>query len=182
MRTSRSALCLAVVAMWAAGPVLDARQAGSAPVVVFETAKGVFEVEFFPADAPKSVAHIIGLVEKRFYRGQRIHRVTAGLVQFGDPQTRDMTKRDWWGRAGSGRTVGVAEFSKRSHTRGMVSLAHSGNAVNADSQLFILKAASTNLDGKHAIVGRVTRGMDVVDRLAVADVLKQVTLKGGGRP
>ena len=180
MRTSQSFLCLAILALWAALPA--ARQRAPAPVAVFETAKGVFEIEFFPAEAPKSVAHIVALVERRFYRGQRVHRATAGLVQFGDPQSRDMTRRDAWGRAGSGRTIGVAEFSKRTHARGIVSLAHPGNAANADSQLFIVKANAPAYDGQYTIVGRVTRGMDVVDRLAVADVLKQVTLKGAGRP
>ncbi len=170
----RLSLLLALLAIAQAVP--DARQA-TPPVAVFETAKGVFEIEFFPADAPKSVAHLVSLIEKRFYRGQRVHRVTAGLVQFGDPQSRDMTRRDYWGRAGSGTSIGVAEFSKRSHTRGIVALAHSGNAAYADSQMFIVKAAAPSYDGKYTIVGRVTRGMDVVDKLAVADVLKQVSMK-----
>jgi peptidyl-prolyl cis-trans isomerase B (cyclophilin B) len=53
-------------------------------------------------------------------------------------------------------------------------MAHSGNPANADSQMFILKTATPAYDGKHVIVGRVVQGMDVVDRLAVGDVLKQV--------
>jgi len=171
----RLVLLLACVVLLPVVPA--ARQAAPAPVAVFETAKGVFEIEFFPQDAPKSVAHLVGLVEKRFYRGQRIHRVTASLVQFGDPQTRDMTRRDYWGRGGSGNSIGVAEISKRTHARGTVALAHSGNPAYADSQLFILKAAVPSYDGKYTIVGRVTRGMDVVDKLAVTDVLKQVTIK-----
>jgi cyclophilin family peptidyl-prolyl cis-trans isomerase len=62
-------------------------------------------------------------------------------VQFGDPQTRDMTKQAWWGRgfdAGSGRSIGVAEFNnKRQHKVGSVSMAHAGDAREADSQMFI---------------------------------------------
>jgi cyclophilin family peptidyl-prolyl cis-trans isomerase len=154
-----------------------ARQAAPAPVAVFETAKGAFEVEFFPQDAPKSVAHLTGLIQKRFYRGQRVHRVTPSLVQFGDPATRDMTRRDYWGGGGSGRPIGVAEFSKRTHARGIVALAHSGDAARADSQMFILKVATPAYDGKYTIVGRVVSGMGVVDKLAVTDVLKQVALK-----
>jgi cyclophilin family peptidyl-prolyl cis-trans isomerase len=147
------------------------------PQLVIESAKGTIEVVLFQQDAPKSVAHLLGLVKRNFYRGQRIHRVERTLVQFGDQVSRDMSRRDWWGRAGSGTPIGVAEFSKRSHTRGAVSLAHSGNPSNADSQLFIVKVASAGLDGKHVIVGQVTRGMDVVDRLQVADLLKSVTLR-----
>jgi peptidylprolyl isomerase len=98
-------------------------------------------------------------------------------VQFGDPATRDMTRRDYWGGGGSGRPIGVAEFSKRTHARGIVALAHSGDAARADSQMFILKVATPAYDGKYTIVGRVVSGMGVVDKLAVTDVLKQVALK-----
>jgi cyclophilin family peptidyl-prolyl cis-trans isomerase len=160
-----------------AGAARQAAPAQAAPVAVFETAKGVFEVEFFPQDAPKSVAHLTGLIQKRFYRGQRVHRVTASLVQFGDPTTRDVSRRDYWGSGGSGQSIGVAEFSKRTHARGIVALAHSGDAARADSQMFILKAPTPAYDGKYTIVGRVVRGMDVVDKLVVTDVLKQVTLR-----
>lgn len=173
----RRALILPLVCL-AFGLVLpEAKQAAPAPVAVFETARGVFEIEFFPQDAPKSVAHLIALIEKRFYRGQRVHRVTSGLVQFGDPTTRDMSRRDSWGRTGSGKAIGVAEFSKRTHARGVVSLAHAGNAAYADSQIFIVKTAAPPYDGKYTVVGRVTSGMDVVDKLVVTDVIKQVSMK-----
>jgi cyclophilin family peptidyl-prolyl cis-trans isomerase len=151
-----------------------------APVAVFETVKGAFEIEFFPADAPKSVAHLTRLVDRAFYRGQRIHRVTASLVQFGDPQSRNMTLRDHWGRQGSGTPIGAAEISKRSHTRGMVALAHSGNPAYADSQIFILKANVPAYNGQYTIVGRVVRGMDVVDKLQVPDMIKMSSIKGEG--
>src|SRR5919106_1602222 len=85
------------------------RSPGAGPIIVFETAKGTFEMETYPNEAPKSVAHILQLVKRNFYNGLRIHRVEPGfVVQFGDPQTRDMTKRDAWGTRGSGRAIGVA--------------------------------------------------------------------------
>ncbi|MBI2833281.1 MAG: peptidylprolyl isomerase, partial [Acidobacteria bacterium] len=83
---------------------LDAGQAPASkgPVLVIDTAKGTIEFETYPEEAPKTVEHIVGLVKKGFYNGQRFHRVVPGFViQVGDPQTRDMTKRDMWGR-GSG--------------------------------------------------------------------------------
>lgn len=172
--------CLLLIVMCLAAVVaLEAGRGGAAqdgPGMVIETPKGEFEIRFFAADAPKSVAHILGLARRNFYRGQRIHRVERSLVQFGDRVSRDMTRRDWWGRAGSGNRIGVAEFSKRSHVRGAVSLAHSGNPANADSQMFILKTASPALNGEHVVIGEVVRGMDVVDQLEVADLLKQVTV------
>lgn len=150
----------------------------SGPVLLMDTAKGAIQIQLFPADAPKSVEHILGLVKSNFYRGLRIHRVTATIVQWGDPKSRDMSLKDYWGSGGSGKPVGVAEFSKkRTHLRGTVALAHAGRAEIADSQLYIMKAASPGLDGKHVIIGQVTSGMDVVDRLAVADVIKNITVK-----
>src|SRR6187402_997328 len=87
--------------------------ASADPVVVFETVKGTIEIQFFAADAPKSVEKILALVKSNFYRGQRIHRMTASLVQWGDPQSRDMSRRDWWGTSSSGKIIGVAELSKK---------------------------------------------------------------------
>ena len=177
------ATAMAVLAI--AGAPLQRRAAPApapaGPIVTIDTAKGAFVIQFFPADAPKSVEHLVALVKRNFYRGQRIHRVEASLVQFGDPTSRDVSRRDWWGRAGSGEPIGVAEFNKRKHVRGTVALANTGNAKSADSQLYICKAAMPSLDGKYVIVGQVIKGMEVVDRLQIADVLKNVTLTEAGR-
>jgi peptidyl-prolyl cis-trans isomerase B (cyclophilin B) len=152
--------------------------AASGPVLLMDTAKGAIQIQLFTADAPKSIDHVLGLVKTNFYRGLRIHRVTASIVQWGDPMSRDMSRKDYWGSGGSGKPVGVAEFSKRrTHQRGTVALAHAGRAEIADSQLYILKAAQPGLDGKHVIIGQVTSGMDVVDKLAVADVVKNITVR-----
>lgn len=149
------------------------------PVLVIETAKGTIEIQLLASEAPKSVEHILALAKRNFYRGQRFHRVTETLAQFGDPTSRDMSRIDYWGTGGSGRPIGVAEFSKRlSHQRGTVALAHGGSPLAADSQLYIMKAASPSLNGKHVIVGRVTAGMPVVDRIVKTDRLVNVSLKG----
>lgn len=153
----------------------------AAPVMVLETVKGTIEIQLFPNDAPKSVEHIVGLVKRSFYRSQRVHRVEASLVQFGDPQSRDMTQQGSWGTGSSYNPIGVAEISKRSHVRGTVGLANSGNAKLADSQLYIMKAPSPSLNGKHAIVGQVIKGMEVVDKLQYADMIKMVTIREAGQ-
>ncbi len=168
-------MCL--LAMVAAAGAQRAGGAAAGPKLIVETAKGVVEIQFYQADAPKMVEQILGLAKRNFYRGQRFHRVERTLVQFGDPVSRDVSRRDWWGRSGSGNAIGVAEFSKRTHVRGTVSMAHPGNPANADSQMFILKMAVPSYDGKHVIIGQVTRGMDVVDQIAVGDVLKQVRIE-----
>jgi len=148
------------------------------PVLVLETVKGVIEIRLFRAEAPKSIEHLLGLVKRGFYRGQRFHRVTASLVQVGDPASRDMSRRDYWGSGNSGNPIGVFELSKkRSHIRGAVGLAHSGSPLGADSQIYIMKAPSPGLDGKHAIIGQVVAGMAVVDKIAVPDMIKNTILK-----
>jgi len=153
------------------------------PQLIVETAKGTFTIQLFPDTAPKSVEHILKLVNSGFYRSQRIHRVVAGqLVQFGDKQTRDMTLRNTWGRgpmSGSGQPIGVAEISKAHlHTRGAVGLAHAGDPKAADSQMYITTRVMPTLDGKYAVIGQVTAGMDVVLKLKVEDEIKNVTAKG----
>lgn len=154
--------------------------APAGPVLVFETDKGAFEIETFPKDAPKTVAHIVGLVQKKFYTGLRVHRVVRNfVVQLGDPLTRDMTKQDKWGTGGSGSPIGVAEFGKGlKHAVGMVSMAHAGDPVRADSQFFIVIGPASHLDGKHQIWGRVSSGMDVVMKLAVPDRIIRASVKG----
>jgi peptidyl-prolyl cis-trans isomerase B (cyclophilin B) len=158
--------------------------ASANPVIVVETAKGTFEIELFKSEAPKSVAHILQLVSDNFYRGLRFSRAEPGLVQVGDPQSRDVSKEAYWGSGNSGNPIGVAEISKtRKHERGTVALAHSGYPQSADSQFYIMKVASPSLDGKYAIIGKVTTpaGMAVVDKIVKKDAVLSIKLKGAGR-
>src|SRR5262245_31201286 len=123
------------------------------PVFVLETVKGTIEIRLFAKDAPKSVEHMVELIKRSFYRGQRFHRVTPVLVQSGDPQSRDMSKEGYWGNGNSGSPIGVFERAKNHlHVRGAVGLAHSGNPAGADSQFYIMKQPSPSLDGKHAVI------------------------------
>jgi cyclophilin family peptidyl-prolyl cis-trans isomerase len=183
LRRMRTAI-LSVLAVVCAGPapVGWARQAPAAnPVVVFETVRGAIEFQLFRAEAPKSTAHLEALVKRGFYRGQRFHRVTPVLAQIGDPQSRNMTLRDWWGRSNSGTPINAFELSKkRMHIAGAVGLAHAGNPMAADSQIYFMKQASPSLDGKHAVVGQVTLGQAVLARIQEADVIKNAFLKGVG--
>lgn len=153
--------------------------AGAGPVFVVETVKGTIEIETYPQEAPKTVEHILALVNRRFYNGLRVHRVAKGfVVQFGDPQTRDMSKRDRWGTQGSGKAIGVGEFSsKRTHVRGAVAIAHTGDAKVGDSQMYIMLAAAPRLNGSYTVFGQVISGMDVVERLAETDVIRKITVR-----
>jgi cyclophilin family peptidyl-prolyl cis-trans isomerase len=152
------------------------------PVIVVETSRGTFAFETYPNEAPKTVAHIVGLVQKGFYDGQRVHRALSGfLVQFGDPQTRHLSLRDRWGKgaaASSGTPIGVAEISKkRLHTPGAVGIAHMGNPAKGDSQIYITLAARRDLDGQYAVFGQVIEGDDVPAQLQVGDEIRRVYVR-----
>jgi cyclophilin family peptidyl-prolyl cis-trans isomerase len=185
-----SAVCglLAACAVLAvAGPPevrhgLIAQQIGDRPVVVVDTSRGSFSFEVFPGDAPATVAHILELVRGHFYDGQRVHRALQGfVVQFGDPQSRDPSKRDAWGRgeaAASGHPIGVAEITrKRTHKRGAVGIAHMGNPARGDSQIYITLAPRPDLDGRYAVFGQVIAGEDVLAQLQVGDEIRRVYVR-----
>ena len=175
-----SGVAVSGVAVFAA-QVPASKPAAAAPTIVVETSKGTFEFRTFPDTAPKTVAHIVALAKAKFYDGQRVHRVVPGfVVQFGDPQTRDMGKRDLWGTGDSGKAIGVAEMSKqhRHDKKGMVAMAHAGNAATtADSQMYITLAPQARLDADYPVFGEITVGLDVVDKLQELDVIKRVSVK-----
>ncbi|MDR1990585.1 MAG: peptidylprolyl isomerase [Acidobacteriaceae bacterium] len=152
-----------------------------APVFAVETSRGTFLIQTFPNDAPKTVAHIVALIRAGFYDGQRIHRAQPGfIVQFGDPQTRDLSLRDKWGRgeaASSGTPIGVPEIStKHKHEKGAVGVAHMGEPAQADSQMYITLAPRPDLDGLYAVFGHVIRGEEIPALLQVGDEITRVYL------
>ena len=114
--------------------------------------------------APKTVANFVKLAKSGFYDGLTFHRIMEGfMMQGGDPEGTGM--------GGSDETI-VGEFSANgyensiSHIRGTVSMARNGYDYNsASSQFFIVHKDSTFLDGQYAAFGRVTDGMDVVDKV-----------------
>lgn len=173
-------------------PAAKAAAVPAGPVLVINFASGLgstkkalgtVEIETFPAEAPKSVEHILRLVRSRFYNGLRVHWATPSLIQFGDPLSRDMTKRDMWGTGGSGRPVGVAEASLAKHKfeRGVVGLAYRQeyDPKTADSQLFVIKGANTAANGRYAVIGRVVdpKMMAIIDKLEVGDRIDTAVVK-----
>lgn len=159
------------------------RSPGAGPIIVFDTVKGSFEVETYPNEAPKTVEHILALVKRNFYNGLRIHRYEPGfVVQWGDPQTRDMTKRDSWGTGGSGKAIGVSEVSpKRTHQTGAVAAAYARDPRNADSQIYVVLSPQPQLNKGYTVFGQVISGMPVVNQLRINDVIKRATVKGAAK-
>lgn len=159
--------------------VVALRAQSVGPLAHVETDRGRFTIMMFPEEAPISVAHVLALIRRGFYDGQRVHRAIPGfVVQFGDPQTRDIASRERWGRgpaASSGTPVGVAEItSKRRHVALAVGLAHVGEPAKADSQLYITLAPRSDLDGRYAVIGQVVDGTDVLPLLQVGDVVRRI--------
>lgn len=125
---------------------------------------GTIAVELDADSAPISVTNFIKLAKDKFYDGLTFHRVIDGfMIQGGDP--------DGNGTGGSDETI-KGEFknnsvdNKISHVRGTISMARSMDPDSASSQFFIVQSDSTYLDGDYAGFGKVTSGMDVVDKIS----------------
>jgi peptidyl-prolyl cis-trans isomerase B (cyclophilin B) len=131
---------------------------------VIETKFGNITVDFLPEIAPKTVENFKKLAGQCFYDGTTFHRVIPGfMIQGGDPNSRS-TDRSRHGTGGPGYNI-KAEFSRERHTRGAVSMARSSDPDSAGSQFFIVVADAPHLDMQYTIFGRVSSGMDVVDKI-----------------
>ena len=125
--------------------------------LIIETSRGPVTVELRPDLAPNHVARIKELARQGFYDGVVFHRVIDGfMAQTGDPTGT--------GRGGSGQKL-RAEFSKEPHTRGAVSMARAQSPDSADSQFFICFDDASFLDGQYTVWGRVSKGMENVDKI-----------------
>ena len=125
--------------------------------LIMQLTYGRVVIEMRPDLAPKHVARIKELVRQGFYDGTPFHRVIEGfMAQGGDPTGT--------GTGGSGKKL-PAEFSNEKHVRGTVSMARSADPNSADSQFFIVFQDAPWLDGKYTIWGKVTEGMEFVDKI-----------------
>ena len=133
--------------------------------IIIETNFGNIEFNLLPELAPETVRNFVKLAESEFYNGSLFHRVIPGfMIQGGDPNTKKPELRAQWGTGGPGYTIN-AEFSPRSHLRGIVSMARSADPNSAGSQFFIVTTDSTFLDREYTVFGEVTQGMDVADKI-----------------
>ncbi|MDR2353421.1 MAG: peptidylprolyl isomerase [Deltaproteobacteria bacterium] len=128
------------------------------PIALFQTSKGNFEVEIFTDLAPKTAENFINLINKKFYDGTIFHRVISDfMIQGGDPTGT--------GTGGPGYQIQDEFGPGLAHDApGMLSMANAGPNTGG-SQFFITLVPTQWLDGKHAIFGRVVKGMDVVNSI-----------------
>lgn len=150
---------------------------------VMETSKGTIVLEFYPEDAPNTVASFIELADSGFYNDIKFHRVVPGFVaQGGDPLTRDLTPEQVRSGAPGLGTGGPgwnqkAEFNARKHETGTLAMARSREVDSAGSQFYICLAPQPSLDGQYTVFGRVVEGMDVVMSITVGDTIESVTIR-----
>jgi len=131
---------------------------------IIETSFGKISFKLISELAPETVRNFEKLARDGFYDGTLFHRVIPGfMIQGGDPNTKTDNKGSW-GQGGPGYNI-KAEFSSRSHLRGIVSMARSQDPNSAGSQFYIVTADSTFLDRQYTVFGEVTEGMDVADKI-----------------
>ncbi|MGI8956652.1 MAG: peptidylprolyl isomerase [Chthoniobacterales bacterium] len=139
---------------------------------VLKTSEGEMVVEFWPADAPQTVANFKKLAREGFYDGTLFHRIIAGfMIQGGDPLTKDPSKESLWGQGGPAHTV-PDEFNERPHLRGVISMAHTDLPNSASSQFFICLGTASQLDHKFTAFGKVIKGLDVLDKIGRTPVTR----------
>ena len=135
------------------------------PVVTITMENGdVIKAELYPEVASNTVNNFISLVKKGYYDGLIFHRVIRGfMIQGGCPQGTGM--------GGPGYSI-KGEFSQNGvkndlkHTEGVLSMARSMMPNSAGSQFFIMHKDAPHLDGAYAAFGKVTEGMNIVDKIA----------------
>lgn len=159
------AICMSVVAfanVAAAAPKTakvtehDIKKMSTTKAII-STKFGDITLKFFPDVAPGHVKNFIDLAKKGFYNGTIFHRVIpAFMIQGGDPSGN--------GTGGPGYTI-KAEFNKRPHTRGTLSMARSNMPDTAGSQFFICVADRPDLDRQYTVFGEVVSGIEVVDKI-----------------
>ncbi len=135
------------------------------PKVLIDMGKlGEMELELFPETAPITVKNFLNLVDHNFYDGIIFHRVIKGfMIQGGDP--------DGIGTGGSkdkikGEFISNGVENYLAHSRGVISMARTMVPNSASSQFFIMHKDAPHLDGSYAAFGVVTKGIEVVDKIA----------------
>lgn len=147
-----------------------ANVSGKNPVVTMVVKDyGTIVMELYPQKAPQAVYNFIELIQKNFYDGLTFHRIMEGfMVQGGDP--------DGTGGGGPGYNIkgeflgNRFQYNDLKHERGVLSMARAKPADSAGSQFFIMHADNSGLDGAYAAFGKVTEGMEVVDKMVKVPV------------
>jgi peptidyl-prolyl cis-trans isomerase B (cyclophilin B) len=141
-------------------PVKDIR-------IILHTDKGPIEATIFAGKVPMTAANFLNLAKRGYYNGITFHRVIADfMIQGGDPTGT--------GSGGPGYRFGDEFDASLKHTKpGIFSMANAGPGTNG-SQFFVTHGPTPHLDGKHSVFGEVTKGQDVVNKIAKGDKITKI--------
>jgi cyclophilin family peptidyl-prolyl cis-trans isomerase len=137
---------------------------------IVETSKGTFTIRLLPEAAPRHVAHLVKTAKAGGYDGTTFHRIVAGgIIQGGDPLSKDPSKTSLYGTGGLGLLK--AEFSDRPFVRGTVAAVRRPSSVDSGgSQFFVCLRDQPSLTGQYTILGEVISGMEAVDQIGLTPV------------
>ncbi|MCH8274610.1 MAG: peptidylprolyl isomerase [Armatimonadetes bacterium] len=159
---------------------MGAQQAVPNPrVLVTVEGRGTFTIELFPNEAPKTVAHFLGLVRRKFYDGVRFHRIEnvpkPFIMEAGDPLTKTLPLNDARiGTGGSGKKVPFEKNSVR-FLNGTVGLSRDvRDKDSGDSRFFICTGDQPFLDGKYVAFGRVVKGLALLPKIKLGDRITSI--------
>ncbi len=149
---------------------IDAAKKAGTRAAVIKTARGDITVELYGKDAPLTVANFVKLAQAKFYDGLNFHRVEPGfVVQGGDPNGD--------GTGGPGYTINREISPTLRHVKGALAMARAQDPNSAGCQFYITLDKTEFLDDEYAVFGKVIKGMDVVEKIAVGDAIVSITVK-----
>ena len=161
---------------------------------IVETAKGNIKLELYSADAPKTVANFVSLINKGFYNGLKFHRVIADfMIQGGDPKGDGSggpgysfeDEMNPWSLGLSDETIKSYEAQGYQYTKnltshkmvpGALAMANAGPNTNGSQFFIVTQQDQPHLDGKHTVFGRVVEGMDIVRKIQQGDIMKEIKI------
>ena len=180
---------------------LNGTMSAQTPVITeyaeVQTSMGSFEIGLYGQDAPKTVDNFVQLAKKKYFDGMRVHRVSKGFViQTGDDKSKYPSKMNEWGTGGISiyphkvfdRATNKMTLSytfddeldpstlsyKEGYKKGVVAMANTGRPNTNTSQFFILLTDNSGLPPSYTIFGKVTNGMDIVEKIGAVEIVPQM--------
>lgn len=148
----------------------------TAEKAIIKTVKGDIEVELYKNDAPKTVANFVGLAKKGYYNNLTFHRVEPDFViQGGDPTGTGSGGESIYGKKFDDELNPATQSYKNGYLEGVLAMANSGPNTNGSQFFICLTDLNKNLQKNYTIFGKVTKGMDVVKKIAVGDKINTIS-------
>lgn len=157
------------------------KEATQDQIVLMETSKGPIKMQIFVKEVPTTANNFLDLVQKGFYNGLTFHRFEPNFVIQGGCPKGDGTGNYVDPQTGQTRHIPLETRSNLKHDQaGMVAMARSGDPNSASCQFYITLAPASHLDGKYAVFGKVTDGLQAVKAIRVGDKIIKAEVQPGG--